>query len=225
MIKSPRRDYEVRSLDTEAKVAFRLPALENGIPLEMTLTEALLKRRTSWNFSGKDLDRTSLAQLLTNSFGVSQTTERKRTYPSGGQFYPVEIYFVPGMRLIKKNVLEEKVYKYNVDANEVVEISTFNYQNLHKFSPSTDIGLFSLEGCQLALFFVAEDRDLYVKYLEYSYRILLLDAGHMAQNFMLASTALGISSVPAGGFYEGAVKELLGLENSTKMVIYTLLAG
>lgn len=226
MLKAPRREYEVKSLDTSgAKTAFSVPLVKDMSPLEMPLGEALQKRRTSWKFSNTDLETSSLKKLLSYSFGVSDEIDRKRTYPSGGQFYPIEIYFIPTQRTIKNRILEPKVYKYNVDSNEVVEICEFDVSKINKITGSTDVGFFSFDQCQIIVFLVAEDKDIFVKYLDLSYRIILLDAGHMAQNFLLTCAALNLASVPVGGFYEDEIKRILQLENTSKMVVYTLLGG
>lgn len=226
MLKAPRREYKVKSLDTVgAKTAFSVPPVKEMSPLEMPLGDALIKRRTSWKFSQTSLDKSSLKQLLSYSFGVSDEKDRKRTYPSGGQFYPIEIFFIPTERTIKNGVLEAKVYKYNVDSHEVVEICDLDVSKIDKISGSTDVGFFSFDQCQIIVFLVAEDKDIFVKYLDLSYRIILLDAGHMAQNFLLTCTALNLASVPVGGFYEDEIKRILQLENTSKMVVYTLLGG
>lgn len=226
MLKAPRREYEINSLDTiGAKPVFSVPPVQDMEPLEMTLGEALKRRRTSWKFSDTDLNQSSLKMLLSYSFGISDEQNQKRTYPSGGQFYPIEIYFIPTERTIKNGVLESKVYKYNVDSREVVEICEFDVSQINKISGSTDVGFFSFDQCQIIVFLVAEDKDIFVKYLDLSYRIILLDAGHMAQNFLLTCTALKLASVPVGGFYEDEIKRILQLENTSKMVVYTLLGG
>ncbi|MCR6615948.1 MULTISPECIES: SagB/ThcOx family dehydrogenase [Bacillus] len=226
MINAPRREYAIHSLDSVgAKVKYKLKSIENLPSLEVELSEVLKKRRSSWVFSELDLTFEMLEQLLTYSFGISNIREKKRTYPSGGQFYPIEVYFVPTARSVDSNLLEEKVYKYNIDHQEIVEICDFNIDDLKAFSASTDVGFFSIDGCQIVLFLVAEDKDIFAKYLEFTYRIIHLDAGHMAQNFLLTSAALGLSSIPIGGFYEKTVKQILGLDNTSKMVIYTLLGG
>lgn len=93
-----------------------------------------------------------LEQLLTYSFGISNIREKKRTYPSGGQFYPIEVYFVPTARSVDSNLLEEKVYKYNIDHQEIVEICDFNIDDLKAFSASTDVGFFLLMDVKLFYF-------------------------------------------------------------------------
>ncbi|QXW53631.1 hypothetical protein KXY09_01670 [Bacillus velezensis] len=131
---------------------YKLKSIENLPSLEVELSEVLKKRRSSWVFSELDLTFEMLEQLLTYSFGISNIREKKRTYPSGGQFYPIEVYFVPTARSVDSNLLEEKVYKYNIDHQEIVEICDFNIDDLKAFSASTDVGFFLLMDVKLFYF-------------------------------------------------------------------------
>ncbi|MBA4536695.1 SagB/ThcOx family dehydrogenase [Bacillus aquiflavi] len=225
-ITAPRREYEVLSLDTiGAKKTMDIPNVSQLPPLNISLSDAFLQRRTSWHFSDVEMGKEMLQSLLGYSFGMSSPKDRKRTYASGGQFYPIEIYFVPTRRTVANGVLEEKVYKFNVDRNEIVEMKDIDVDSLHKVSAQTDVGYFSFDEAQIIVFLVANDQDISVKYMDFSYRLLLLEAGHMAQNFQLTCTALGLSSVPMGGFHEVVVHQLLGIEDHSYMTVYTLLGG
>ena len=60
---------------------------------------------------------------------------------------------------------------------------------------------------------------------ERGYRYALLEAGHIAQNFILVAEALGLSTCPYGGSYDKAIEELLHIDGTTESVVYTLLLG
>ncbi|MBO1912196.1 nitroreductase family protein, partial [Microvirga sp. 3-52] len=136
----------------------------------------------------------------------------------------IEIYILPTKRTLNSGLFASNVYKYNVYSNEIVEMGLFNVDALNKISASTDVGFFTLDECQFVIVLVGNDKDLAKKYLDLTYRIMLLETGHMAQNFLLACTALEISSVPVGGFHEREIREMLGLSQD-QMVLYTLLGG
>ncbi|MBP3038193.1 SagB/ThcOx family dehydrogenase [Bacillaceae bacterium Marseille-Q3522] len=225
MKKSPRRDYEVKNLDTPNRpVKYKIDQSLFQEPMDKSFLEVLKQRRTSWVFSEKDLSELDFMKIMLYSFGISHEEHHKRTYPSGGQFYSVEIYILPTKRTLATQLLESKVYKYNVNSNEIVEMGFFPVEDLNRISASTDVGFFTLDQCQFVVILVGNDKDLSKKYLDLSYRIMLLEAGHMAQNFQLACTALDISSVPVGGFHESVIRKMLGLSEN-QMVLYTLLGG
>jgi SagB-type dehydrogenase family enzyme len=225
MKKSPRRDYEVKNLDTPNRPVKYL--IDHSLllePMDKSFLDVLKKRRTSWVFGEKDINDLDFMKIMLYSFGVSHVEERKRTYPSGGQFYSIEIYILPTKRTLKTQLFESNVYKYNVNSNEIVEMMPFQVDELNRISASTDVGFFTLDQCQFVVILVGNDEDLREKYLDLSYRIMLLETGHMAQNFLLACTALDISSVPVGGFHESEIRKMLGLSEN-QIVLYTLLGG
>ena len=63
------------------------------------------------------------------------------------------------------------------------------------------------------------------KYGERGYRVLLLDAGHVAQNILLVATALGIGACTVAGFHDDALAHELGVDAQEEPVLYTLTLG
>jgi SagB-type dehydrogenase family enzyme len=63
------------------------------------------------------------------------------------------------------------------------------------------------------------------KYGERSYRFALLEAGHIAQNLLLAATAEGVAALPVGGFVEDKLNALLGLNGRDEFAVYLILLG
>lgn len=227
MIAAPRRTYHISSLDAvEYEKEIAKTNLQAERPLQHLLSHALKNRRTSWTFSERDLDLSTLASWLSYSFGLSSPDEKLRTYPAGGQFYPIEIYFVPTKRSLERGLLEEALYKYNVDSDCIVKIKPVEISRLSNLTAATDVGFFSFDHAQVLVFLVANDKYMQVKYMAATYRLMLLEAGHMAQNFLLVATDLGLSSVPIGGFHEEEVNTFLGINKSRgQTAVYLLLGG
>jgi SagB-type dehydrogenase family enzyme len=63
------------------------------------------------------------------------------------------------------------------------------------------------------------------KYGLRGYRFALLEAGHLAQNVLLAATALGLSAVPLGAFYDRRTDDFLGLDGVNESTLYTIALG
>lgn len=63
------------------------------------------------------------------------------------------------------------------------------------------------------------------KYGDRGYRFMLMEAGHLAQNFYLTSTAIGAGVVASGGFLDGEILDLLGLYNTDTFVLYEIIIG
>lgn len=225
MITAPRRRYTITSSDSQQ---YENELLSTDLMTEKesahTLSYALKNRKTSWAFSPEDMTLNDLRHLFTYSFGLRDKQEQSRTYPAGGKFYPLEIYFVPTKRTIENGLLEAAVYKYNVDSDKIVKIKNTELSNIDQLTAATDVGFFSFDQAQILIFLVNNSKEMEVKYMSLAYRLVLLEAGHMAQNFLLMATDMGISSVPIGGFHEKRVNELLELEEG-KQTMYLLLGG
>jgi nitroreductase len=55
-----------------------------------------------------------------------------------------------------------------------------------------------------------------------AYRVVLIEAGHIGQNMMLAATSHGLSACPTAALCHSAIKRLLGLDRFTDAPIYAL---
>ncbi len=73
-------------------------------------------------------------------------------------------------------------------------------------------------GAYLALL-IGEESRVSAKYGARAIRLLLLEAGHLMQNLCLVSTGIGCSTLPLGGFFEGAVAAKMELPR-TDTVLY-----
>jgi SagB-type dehydrogenase family enzyme len=60
------------------------------------------------------------------------------------------------------------------------------------------------------------------KYGSRGYRYILLEAGHVAQNMLLAGTEKDMNIIPIGGVDEDVIERTLGLGSPKERVVYTL---
>jgi SagB-type dehydrogenase family enzyme len=58
-----------------------------------------------------------------------------------------------------------------------------------------------------------------------SYRVCLLNAGHLGQTFALTATALGLGPFQTAAFHDSAVAQACGLDNIGHTPLYILAAG
>ena len=63
------------------------------------------------------------------------------------------------------------------------------------------------------------------KYGERGYRILLLDAGHLAENVLLTAAALNLSACPLAGFFDDRLARTLELNPTEEPVLYAITIG
>ena len=94
---------------------------------------------------------------------------------------------------------------------------------LEEIIPELDSDTVDQAGACIAL--VVSLSRLKNKYGDRSYRFALLEAGHIAQNLLLASTAEGVAALPVGGFIEDKLNALLGLDGRQEFAVYLVMFG
>lgn len=175
------------------------PRLDSGFALERALAE----RRSVREFGSRALALGELAQLLWTAQGVTHRDGR-RTAPSAGALYPLELYVVAG---------------------DVRDLAPGVYQHLPARHALQQLAAGDVRGqlCAAALaqecvaagaavvVFTAVERRTTRKYGERGVRYVHIEVGHAAQNLALAATALGLGSVTVGAFDDAAVARLLNL--------------
>ena len=82
-----------------------------------------------------------------------------------------------------------------------------------------------MESCAVALVVTAMLWRSRFKYGQRGYRFALLEAGHLAQNVLLASEGLDLAAVPVGGFYDRRLAALLAIDGVNEVPLYVLPIG
>jgi SagB-type dehydrogenase family enzyme len=188
-----------------------------------TLTRS---RRSSRDYCGLALSRGDFHALLHTACGVTGTMPwagrevKLRAYPSSGALYAVEIYPI----VLRVEGLESAVYHYRPVENilEIVRPSIEPAAVVDAALPmeremvSGAGALFCLTGC-----FPRHER----KYGEGGYRMLVAEAGHISENVIIASTALGLSARPFGGVFDDLLNRCLGLDVAEEQFLLAVLVG
>ncbi|KZX58108.1 hypothetical protein A3709_18725 [Halioglobus sp. HI00S01] len=58
-----------------------------------------------------------------------------------------------------------------------------------------------------------------------AYRVVLMEAGHIAQNMLLAATELGLDAAPTGAVSDSVARQLLGLNRVRQALVYAVFVG
>lgn len=183
-----------------------------GLSLQTTLES----RASSRNFlKNAPLSTEEISALLLCSIGEKGAMSR-RTYPSAGARYPLEVYFsFSGNTEIPKGI-----YHYNVREHSLEELlGPVHETELRKMFGTTwnnASGIVILTG----LF----ERSMR-KYRERGYRFALLEAGAALQNFYLSSTALGLGFCAIGASLDSQLETILDLNPLDERVIISGAVG
>jgi len=168
------------------------PARREGT---MSLEQALAGRASVRSFAARTLALDELSQLLWAADGVNRGSG-KRTAPSAGATYPIELYVVTAKQLLH----------YVPDGHRVEVLAEADL-----LAPMRETAQdFVADGAALFVITAVLERTT-KKYAARGERFVHLEAGHVAQNILLQAVALGLGAVPVGSFDDEAVTQTLGL--------------
>ncbi len=194
-----------------------LPAEE---PSEGDLDAVLLGRTSARGFGPGPIAVADLGGVLRRMQSVTRDnadTDYPRPFrsaPSGGALYPLELY--PWVRSV--DGLAPGLYHYDPYEHELDDLGPVDLEPA--FVQQDLVGSAAAGILISAVFF----RSVF-KYGERGYRFVLLEAGHVAQNALLACGGRGLAAVPVGGYFDRDVDRALGLDGLHESVVYALLLG
>jgi SagB-type dehydrogenase family enzyme len=200
------------------------PVVELGPsePLRMPLGAALVQRRSVRAFADAPLRLRQLAALLRAGYGVTgelraaDCIQPVRAAPSGGALYPLEL----SVAARRVDGLPTGLYHYD-PLDDVLEEMRTGPVAVAATTPFAE----AASGAAAVIVVSAVFWRSRFKYGLRGYRFVLLEAGHVAQNVLLAAAALGLGAAPLGGFYDRRVDELLGVNGVDESALYLLCVG
>jgi SagB-type dehydrogenase family enzyme len=193
------------------------------IPIE----EAILRRRSRRKFSPGELSLDDLSALLYFGCGITKWAKTKdgnnvplRAAPSGGALYPIDIY----TSARRVSGLPHGVYRYDPLDHALLDIDgpLGRCETLSRHSAQKP----TIDGAAAVFLLAATFERNQAKYLERGYRVVLLEAGHIAQNLHLIATARKLRSCCLTAFVDDRANDVLGLAaGSGTEVLYLVAVG
>jgi SagB-type dehydrogenase family enzyme len=181
------------SMDAPVTVNLSSPSLSGARSLE----EVLASRRSVREFMDVELAEVELSQLLWSAQGITDSSG-KRTAPSAGALYPLEVYVA----------LPRGFYHYNPEPHTLsLHVPGDQREVIHTASFEQD----SILSASAVLVFTAVFERTTRKYGERASNYVYVEAGHAAQNLLLQATSLGLGGVPVGAFDGTRLQEALTL--------------
>ncbi|GAB3263467.1 nitroreductase family protein [Chitinimonas naiadis] len=186
----------------------------------------LLARRTHRKFSTQALSLAEVAHLLGMCWGVTGHAETPtfgrlplKTSPSGGARHPVEVY------LMALNVegLAPGIYHYHALAHHLEALPG-------EASPALAAQYCADQrytGNAAALFLMTAvfPRTMWKYHKPRAYRVVLLDAGHLAQTFCLLATDMGLAPFCTAALKDTQIEQDLGIDGINESILYVTGVG
>ncbi|MEM3406695.1 MAG: SagB/ThcOx family dehydrogenase [Nitrososphaerota archaeon] len=184
---------------------------EPKIKGEMSVEEALAKRRSIREYTSEPLNLEQISQLLWAAQGITEPRLGFRTAPSAGATYPLEIYLVAGENGVKE--LEAGIYKYNPREHNIVLLLKGDFR---KELMGAGLGQTWIGEAPINIVIAAIYERTIARYGERGIRYVHMEAGHVGQNIYLQATALKLGTVVIGAFYDEEVQKVLNLPKEEK---------
>ncbi len=185
-----------------------------------SLQDTLQYRRSCRRYTETPLSLEELAKLLWAGQGISGRAGKFlfRTAPSAGALYPVETY------LSVQNIASLAPGLYHFQPAE------FNLERLQdgfagKKVAEAALGQNFMAKAGVVFIWSAILRRNFSKYGHRGLRYVMMDAGHICQNLLLAAEDLGLGACPVAAFYDDQLNGLLGLDGGEESVIYLAAVG
>jgi SagB-type dehydrogenase family enzyme len=214
--------YEVEYKD----VAATSPELPLPQPPDTALTRLASKRASCRAFEPKTLPLQLLSAVLWGSYGISRTDRMMpadslallRPVPSAGGLFPLEVYFLAQ----RVGELCDGLHHYNVRHHSLETLQPTPL--FERFRPAL-LMYDAVKDANVIMFLSAVFQRTQKKYGPRGYRYILLEAGHIAQNVCLVAAEANLSTLCMGGYSDGEVNRLLGLNPRDEGVVYSVAVG
>lgn len=164
---------------------------------------ALSQRRSIRAYSGADLTINEVSQLCWAAQGIT-SPGGKRTAPSAGALYPLELYLVVG----DVEGVDKGVYRYRPEEHELEKVRESDIRG--KLADAA-LEQECISAAAIDLVFTAVYERTTRKYGERGIRYAHMEAGHAAQNVYLQAVSLDLGTVVIGAFNDGEVAKIVNV--------------
>ena len=161
-----------------------------------SIEECIFERESVRRYKDKSIEIEKISQILWAAQGKKGN---KRTVPSAGATYPLEIYVT---------LKDKGFFHYNLERHKLELVTEENLTE--KLAIASWKQNFIAEA-YLNVLICAEYSRTTKRYGERGIRYVYMEVGHCGQNIHLQAVALGLVSVPIGAYKDEKVKEVLDL--------------
>ena len=181
---------------------------------------AIATRRSTRSYSGQPMTLDELSRFLFLTSGISSDRfgNARRTAPSSGALYPIEVYPI----VHRVDGVEPGAYHYDYRGHA---LELVRGEDMRARIVEHGLGQEFLGQCGAVLFVTMILQRMRPKYQDRSYRYGLLEAGHVGENAYIAATDMGLGACGVGAFMDDAMNEMLGIDGVEEAVVYMLAVG
>lgn len=188
---------------TTAEPSGRIALPEPLFKGKLSTEEALQRRRSVRKYQDKPLTLQEISQLLWAAQGITGE-HGKRTAPSAGALYPIQIYLVSG----SVDGLPAGIYRYRPKGHELLKVAEGDKRRDLSLA---SFGQESLREGAASVVIAAVYEWTTVKYGDRGMRYVHMEVGGVAENIYLQAVSLGIGTVFVGAYDDERVKTVVNM--------------
>ncbi len=196
--------------------------LNSEISEKSKLVKIIKSRHSARKFTGEHILKRELSRLLSLSCGLinlgKTLDESRRSYPSAGARYPLEVYPI----ILNCKGVEKGLYHYNVKENS---LELLLEEDLTNWIIKTTGGEKWIANATMIFIITGVLDRTRIKYGDRGYRYVLIEAGHLGQNICLLATEMGLGSCTLGGYIDSQVNKLLDINLQKEFTLYLIAVG
>jgi len=199
-----------------------LPARHEWSIKAYDLQTAIADRESHRRFTGEYLSLDELAFLLWSTQGVRAVLHEAavlRTVPSAGCRHPFETY----LGVLKVAGLDPGLYRYLPLDHALVHER--DLPNLPANLTAACRGQAFAGQAAVTFIWTAVMARTEWRYAEASYKVIVLDAGHVCQNLYLACEAIGCGTCAIAAYNQDLADELVAVDGNEEFTVYIAPVG
>lgn len=190
-------------------------------PPSLTLGETLVRRSSYRRYEKTQaLSLADLSKVLQYTAGTKDrdlTDLYRRYYPSGGALYPLELYIATE----GNDEMEAGIYHYHVGTHSLAFLAGQNVFDQLRRALTYDFSKLA----PTFIFITCVWEKNFQKYRDFGYPAVMLEAGHLAENLLLAAAAEDIKTCPSAGFLIDEVSAALDIDPFQEAPVHLVLLG
>jgi SagB-type dehydrogenase family enzyme len=188
---------------------------------------AVLRARRTWRaFDDRPISVDELSKVLGATFAVQRWMDvgelewvALKSSPSGGARHSVEAYVIAR----RVDGVAPGIYHYDPDAHELETLGAEDPSGLLAAAMPTQPWF---HDCAALVVMTSVFRRMQWKYPHpHAYRVVFLDAGHLAQTFLLTATALGLAPFCTAAIDSAVLEAQFALDGVSEAVLYAVGVG
>jgi len=194
---------------------------------DMSVADAITRRRSRREFTDEPLTLGQLSQLLAQTQGVTavtkddagKVTQRFRASPSGGGRYPLETF----LAVQRIDGLANGLYRYLPEQHRLLVVA--EDAGIGGKLQQACYGNASVGEAAVVFIWAAVPRRTEWKYGCIAHKMIAMEAGHVCQNLYLASESIDAGTCAMLGYHQPLLDELIGVDGNEAFTIYIAAVG